>query len=32
MIYWQNSGNNYLMVSDESNAAAKMVKLINTNF
>ena len=32
LIYWQNSGNNYLMVSDESNAAAKMVKLINTNF
>ena len=32
MIYWQNSGNNYLMVSDESNAAAKMVKLINTSF
>ena len=32
MIYWQNSGNNYLMVSDESNAAAKMVKLISNGF
>ena len=31
LIYWQNSGNNYLMVSDENNAA-KMVKLINSNF
>lgn len=32
LIYWQNSDNNYLMVSDESNAAAEMVKLISTNF
>lgn len=32
LIYWQNSDNNYLMVSDESNAAAKMVKLISNGF
>ena len=32
MIYWQKSDNNYLMVSDESNAADKMIKLINSNF
>ena len=32
LIYWQNSGNNYLMVSDERNAADKMVKLISSGF
>lgn len=32
MIYWQKSDNNYLMVSDESNAADTMIKLISSDF
>lgn len=32
LIYWKKSDNNYLMVSDESNAADKMIRLISSNF
>lgn len=32
LFYWTKENNDYLMVSDEDNAADKMVRLISTNF